>query len=112
MDYEIDLVVAQAKDDGQRMERRLQELGEECNNMYEHTADYDALVAENRRLRISQLRRMADEAEAIRDDLIGYKIAVDAPIGSFLWRMARRKWWIAKFCAACLAEIARLRGEG
>jgi hypothetical protein len=69
-------------------------------------------IAELRRLRISQLRRMADAADAQRDDLIGYRITEDAPIGSFLWRMARRKWWLAKFVAACLAEIERLRGEG
>ena len=69
-------------------------------------------IAENRRLRISQLRRMADAVQAERDDLIGYKITSDAPVGSFLWRMARRKWWLARFYAACLAEIERLRDEG
>ena len=94
MDYEIDLVVAQAKDDGQRMERRLQELGEECNNMEDHTADYDALVAENRRLRISQLRRMAE-------------VAI---YGTFRSVRDLNRW--RRFANACHAEIARLRGEG
>ena len=69
-------------------------------------------IAESHRLRISQLRRMADAADAQRDDLIGYRITESAPIGSFIWRMARREWWLSKFVAACLAEIERLRGEG
>ena len=102
MDYEIDLVVAQAKDDGQRMERRLQELGKECNNMEDYTADYDALVAENRRLRISQLRRMAECAERLTSNWL--------KMANLPWA-ARKIAKLERFKAACLAEIARLRGE-
>ena len=66
---------------------------------------------ELRRLRISQLRRMADAAASMSDDLFGYASWSSAPRGSFLWRMARRKAKYAQFAAACLTEIARLRGE-
>lgn len=35
MSWEVDQAVAQAKDDGKRIEARLQELGEEANNLEE-----------------------------------------------------------------------------
>jgi hypothetical protein len=94
MEYEVCEAIAQAKDDGKRMEARLQELGEECNNLEDHANDYDEISAELRRLRISQPRRMAD-------------VAMYGTCGSIRdldrWR---------RFADACLAEIERLRGEG
>lgn len=35
MDYEVGEALRQAKDDGERMEKRIQELGEEANNLEE-----------------------------------------------------------------------------
>lgn len=67
---------------------------------------------ESRRLRISQLRRMASISAGMSDDLFGYASHENAPRGSFLWRMARRKARYVRFAAACLTEIERLRGEG
>jgi hypothetical protein len=50
MSWEVDQAVTQAKDDGKRMEARLQELGEEANNLEdalsETEADRDRLTAE------------------------------------------------------------------
>lgn len=69
-------------------------------------------IAESHRLRISQLRRMASISAGMSDDLFGYASHENAPRGSFLWRMARRKARYVRFRAACLAEIERLRGEG
>ena len=55
MSWEVDQAVTQAKDDGKRMEARLQELGEEANNLEdalsETEADRDRLRAELDRLR-------------------------------------------------------------
>ena len=50
MSWEVDQALTQAKDDGKRMEARIQELGEEANNLEEALqkmeADRDALRAE------------------------------------------------------------------
>lgn len=54
---------------------------------------------ENRRLRISQLRRMAHTAW----------LREAHPLNRNFWRKRRQ---YNRFAAACLAEIERLRGEG
>ena len=88
----------------------------ECHSMSEAIGNLSIEAMRDRdeikRLRISQLRRMVDFATVLREELMDYKLITDAPIGSSNWRMARRKWWLAKFSAACLAEIERLRGMG
>jgi hypothetical protein len=61
------------------------------------------LEMEYRRARISQLRRMAGYANRIGD---GWSIMASLP-----WA-ARKADRYARFAAACLAEIARLQGEG
>ena len=96
MEYEVCEAIAQAKDDGKRMEARLQELGEECNNLEDHAVDYDEISAELRRLRISQLRRMAHTARFSAD-----------------WtRPMAERLRLFRFADRCFHEIERLRGEG
>lgn len=96
MAYEVCETIAQAKDDGRRMESRLQELGEECNNLEDHANDYDEISAELRRLRISQLRRMAHEASLSAD-----------------WtRPMTHRGRLFRFAVRCNREIERLRGDG
>lgn len=105
--------ICELLEDGADISKRLFAAQKTVERMANTNADIlRELVAELRRLRISQLRRMADAADAQRDELQAYRITSDAPIGSFHWRMARHKWWLAKFVAACLAEIERLRGMG
>ena len=62
MSCEVDQALTQAKDDGKRMESRIQELGEEANSLeealQEMEADRDALRAE--------LERTKEELEIAR----------------------------------------------
>lgn len=66
MSWEVDQAVTQAKDDGKRMEARLQELGEEANNLEdalsETEADRDRLAAE--------LHAVRDELATAHEDII------------------------------------------
>lgn len=69
------------------------------------------LAAENRRLRISQLRRMADGCSALFSRAIetSERRAPEFPPAERIIAINAR---IRRFRAACLAEIERLRGEG
>jgi chromosome segregation ATPase len=58
MSWEVDQAVTQAKDDGKRMEARLQELGEEANNLEDALSETEA-----------DRDRLAAELQAVRDDL-------------------------------------------
>lgn len=110
MAYEVCKAIAQAKDDGKRMEARLQELGEECNNLEDHASDYDEISTELRRVRISQLRRMA---EACEKRLTIYATLARETGREDVRKLATRKAdKLARLGSACLAEIERLRGEG
>lgn len=55
MDYEVGEALRQAKDDGERMEKRLQELGEEANNLEECLRDAE-----------SERDRLREELEMMR----------------------------------------------
>ena len=67
MSWEVDQAVTQAKDDGKRMEARLQELGEEANNLEdalsETEADRDRLRSELDRLRSAPVAVEVPETE-------------------------------------------------
>ena len=58
MSWEVDQAVTQAKDDGKRMEARLQELGEEANNLEDALSETEA-----------DRDRLAAELQAVRDEL-------------------------------------------
>jgi len=58
MSWEVDQAVTQAKDDGKRMEARLQELGEEANNLEDALSETEA-----------DRDRIAAELQAVRDEL-------------------------------------------
>ena len=60
MGYEVGEALRQAKDDGQRMEKRLQELGEEANNLEECLRDAES---ERDRLRARVAEVEAENAE-------------------------------------------------
>ena len=74
-------------------------------------ADAERLAKENRRLRISQLRRMADACKALfsRAKETSERRAPEFPPAERIIAINAR---IRRFRAACLAEIERLRGEG
>ena len=85
--------------------------------MSAHPEAYSALVEtlyqarlENRRLRISQLRRMAEACALL------FSRAVETAEHASMFPPAERiiaiNARIRRFRAACLAEIERLRGEG
>ena len=59
MGYEVGEALRQAKDDGQRMEKRLQELGEEANNLEECLRDAE-----------SERDRLREELEMMRGALV------------------------------------------
>lgn len=106
MTREVHQSLTQAKDDGERMERRLQDLGEEADNLEACLDDAEVEIA---RLKIAHLRRMA-KASA---NLVGSWPSVLASIPPEhedvnCWR-AR---WVRKHMAlqsACLAKITELK---
>lgn len=77
MTWEVCQALTQAKDDGERMERRIQDLGEEANNLEEFLDDAEKEII---RLKIAHLRRM-------EESLLPKMIAIEQS-----WRaeMARR----------------------
>ena len=96
MSWEVDQALTQAKDDGKRMEARIQELGEEANSLeealQEMEADRDALRAELdrtnaelERARRSQLRRLDRLADQRCDELLDLD-AQDTQGDGFYWR--------------------------
>lgn len=116
MAFEIAEAARAALEDGQNMERALKDR-KDVNEGIQSELDWaneqiSAMQRHAHRLRISQLRRMASISAGMSDDLFGYASHENAPRGSFLWRMARRKARCVRFRAACLAEIARLQGAG
>lgn len=81
MSWEVDQAVTQAKDDGKRMEARIQELGEEANNLEEAldemTAHRDRLASDLQATRaelekrLENMQKVIDEAMSIRCALSG-----------------------------------------
>ena len=57
MTLEVRQAIAQAKDDGERMERRIQDLGEEANNLEACLDDAEKEIA---RLKIAHLWRVVE----------------------------------------------------
>lgn len=97
MTWEVCQALTQAKDDGERMERRLQDLGEEADNL---EACLDDAEKEIVRLKIAHLRRMAERADCLRS---GWTKMV-----CLAWA-SRRAAALDRFRAACLAKIAELK---
>ena len=97
MTWEVCQALTQAKDDGERMERRLQDLGEEADNL---EACLDDAEKEIVRLKIAHLRRMAERADCLRS---GW-----AKIACLAWA-SRRAAALDRFRSACLAKIAELK---
>ena len=101
MTLEVRQALTQAKDDGERMERRLQDLGEEANNLEECLDDAETEIV---RLKIAHLRRMADSA------------SIDAAWSRFCdgrrrSRDSMQRAWdrLKRFESACLAKITELK---
>ena len=104
MAWEVCQALTQAKDDGERMERRIQELGEEANNLEECLDDAESEIV---RLKIARLRRMADTAAAWAI-LSASKPGVQS-LGAYM--LTPRKFdKLRRFHSACLAKIAELKG--
>ena len=97
MTWEVCQALTQAKDDGERMERRLQDLGEEADNL---EACLDDAEKEIVRLKIAHLRRMAERADCLRS---GW-----AKIACLAWA-SRRAAALDRFRSACLAKITELK---
>jgi hypothetical protein len=78
---------------------------------FRDTADrcVEDAIRELRRLRISQLRRMAETASARAEYWDGFQ---DQKLGDYGYEWRRYYGWYTRFAAACLAEIERLRGMG
>lgn len=101
MTWEVCQALTQAKDDGERMERRIQDLGEEANNLEECLDDAEKEII---RLKIAHLRRMADSA------------SIDAAWSRFCdgrrrSRDSMQRAWdrLDRFRSACLAKITELK---
>lgn len=101
MTWEVCQALTQAKDDGERMERRIQDLGEEADNL---EACLDDAETEIVRLKIAHLRRMADSA------------SIDAAWSRFCdgrrrSRDSMQRAWdrLDRFRSACLAKITELK---
>ena len=97
MTREVCQALTQAKDDGERMERRLQDLGEEADNL---EACLDDAETEIVHLKIAHLRRMAERADCLRSGWT--KMACRA------WA-SRRAAALDRFRSACLAKITELK---
>lgn len=105
MAWEVCQALTQAKDDGERMERRIQELGEEANNL---EACLDDAESEIVRLKIAHLRRMAQYADGVKPR--AYLTMVRANGGIFeIDRANAIESRLRRFAAACLAKITELK---
>ena len=98
MTWEVCQALTQAKDDGERMERRIQDLGEEANNL---KACLDGAEKEIVRLKIAHLRRMADRA-----DMLATTAEMPYCARFEKKRIAQR---LRRLHVACLAKITELK---
>lgn len=105
MTWEVCQALTQAKDDGERMERRIQDLGEEANNLEECLDDAEKEII---RLKIAHLRRMAEACEALESRALAFAFP-DPAIGwtdDRYWKIIEK---VDRFRSACLAKIAELK---
>ena len=112
MSWEVDQVISQAKDDGERMEARIQELREEVTDLndawQEMKTDRDRLAAELARVRRNHLRRMA---EAVYDRTVSMQLEA-VKRGEFDRNVHHRlKTRMERFRDACLSELERLQAK-
>lgn len=91
MAWEVCQALTQAKDDGERMERRIQELGEEANNLEACLDDAESEIA---RLKIAHLWRVVE--------VIHFKYRA----GTCKRHQTNR---IDRLQSACLAKITELK---
>ena len=89
--WEVCQALTQAKDDGERMERRIQELGEEANNLEAYLDDAESEVV---RLKIAYLLRVVE--------VIHFKYRA----GTCKRHQTNR---IDRLQSACLAKITELK---
>lgn len=101
MAWEVHKSLTQAKDDGERMERRIQDLGEEAKNLEECLDDAEKEII---RLKIAHLRRMADSASI---DAAWSRLCD----GRRRSRDSMQRAWdrLDRFRSACLAKITELK---
>ena len=97
--WEVCQALTQAKDDGERMERRIQELGEEANNLEAYLDDAESEVV---RLKIAHLRRMADLAGIRANDVLRDPFRLAS-------KCVCRSLRFARVQNGCLAKIAELK---
>ena len=91
MAWEVCQALTQAKNDGERMERRIQELGEEANNLEAYLDDAESEIV---RLKIAHLRRVVE--------VIHFKYRA----GTCKRHQTNR---IDRLQSACLAKITELK---
>ena len=105
MTWEVRQALTQAKDDGERMERRIQDLGEEADNL---EACLDDAETEIIRLKIAHLRRMAEACEALESRALAFAFP-DLAVGwtdDRYWKIIEK---VDRFRSACLAKITELK---
>lgn len=102
MTWEVCQALTQAKDDGERMERRLQDLGEEANNLEECLDDAEKEII---RLKIAHLRRMVESIRFVLDRHL-ISAETEAEYERKKWRRNDRA---RRFAKACLAKITELK---
>ena len=102
MAWEVYKALTQAKDDGERMERRIQDLGKEANNLEECLDDAETEIA---RLKIAHLRRMVESIRFVLDRHL-ISAETEAEFERKKWRRNNRA---GRFAKACLAKITELK---
>ena len=88
------------------MERRIQDLGEEANNL---EACLDDAETEIVRLKIAHLRRMAEACEALESRALAFAFPgpdLDRWTDDRYWKIIKK---VDRFRSACLAKIAELK---
>ena len=103
MAWEVCQALTQAKDDGERMERRIQELGEEANNLEAYLDDAESEIV---RLKIAHLRRMREAAFGLARRWAWCLDAMESRDAARIDRNAER---YRRFAKACLAKITELK---
>ena len=104
MTWEVRQALTQAKDDGERMERRIQDLGEEANNLEACLDDAEKEIARLKiaRLKIAHLRRMADLAGIRANDVLRDPFRLAS-------KCVRRSLRFTRVQNGCLAKITELK---
>ena len=107
MTWEVRQALAQAKDDGERMERRIQDLGEEANNLEECLDDAENEIV---RLKIAHLRRMVEATCAAEERALkNFRICMTSESIRYSIRERQIVGRLDRFRSACLAKITELK---